>query len=313
MPRLHLAQAAGPALDGSSPATTGVYAGCVWQEYQLLLEHLRVPPTMHVLTGSGMNFMIGRVSYTFGLQGAQSSGVGRSPEPPRVPDAHVVHGKRQGSPTYACMLHEQRMRLLPPSLTLPFRIHAHHTPFLHATCSFLKGCCVFRRPVRGHGHGVLVVDGCHAPGAPGTAESRDQRSHLGRRQPHARPRDRHPHGAARRPLASGQVSFKSSTLLSLSSHASSRCVLYKGDCPITCASCRSKTFDAAADGYGRGEGCVVFMLRRSADRVASCEPLAVMHGASLSMLDKYTAQPQPPELCTMVGDLVGAGGPQSRA
>ena len=42
----------------------------MWQEYQLLLEHLRVPPTVHMLTGSGMNFMIGRVSYTFGLQGA---------------------------------------------------------------------------------------------------------------------------------------------------------------------------------------------------------------------------------------------------
>ena len=44
--------------------------GCVWQEYQVLLEHLQVTPTVAVLTGSGMNFMIGRVSYTLGLQGA---------------------------------------------------------------------------------------------------------------------------------------------------------------------------------------------------------------------------------------------------
>jgi len=79
--RWHLEQAAGPAMDGSSPATTGVYVGCVWQEYQLLLEHLRVPPTVHVLTGSGMNFMIGRMSYTFGLQGARPSGAGRSLQP----------------------------------------------------------------------------------------------------------------------------------------------------------------------------------------------------------------------------------------
>ena len=62
-------QATGALAESSSPASTGVYIGCVWQEYQLLLEHLRVPPTVHVLTGSGMNFMIGRVSYTFGLQG----------------------------------------------------------------------------------------------------------------------------------------------------------------------------------------------------------------------------------------------------
>jgi len=52
--------------------------------------------------------------------------------------------------------------------------------------------------------------------------------------------------------------------------------------PFVRAGCRSKTFDAAADGYGRGEGCVVFVLRRSADRVASSEPLAVMHGTALS-------------------------------
>lgn len=43
--------------------------GCVWQEYPALLHHLRIPDSAHVLTGSGMNFMVGRVSYTFGLQG----------------------------------------------------------------------------------------------------------------------------------------------------------------------------------------------------------------------------------------------------
>ena len=46
-----------------------MYVGCVWQEYQVLLAHLQVTPTVAVLTGSGMNFMIGRVSYTLGLQG----------------------------------------------------------------------------------------------------------------------------------------------------------------------------------------------------------------------------------------------------
>ena len=56
-------------LAGTSPASTGVYVGCVWQEYALFLEHQNVKPTVSILTGSGFNFMIGRVSYTFGLQG----------------------------------------------------------------------------------------------------------------------------------------------------------------------------------------------------------------------------------------------------
>ena len=67
-------QDAEPGLGGggssAARASTGVYVGCVWQEYARLLEHARVPPTTAVLTGSGMNFMVGRVSYTFGLQGA---------------------------------------------------------------------------------------------------------------------------------------------------------------------------------------------------------------------------------------------------
>ncbi|KAK9843587.1 hypothetical protein WJX84_002747 [Apatococcus fuscideae] len=54
---------------GASQASTGVYVGCVWQEYALFLEHHTVKPTVSILTGSGFNFMIGRVSYTFGLQG----------------------------------------------------------------------------------------------------------------------------------------------------------------------------------------------------------------------------------------------------
>ena len=47
-----------------------MYVGCVWQEYAAALERLAVAPSVAVLTGSGLNFMVGRVSYTFGLQGA---------------------------------------------------------------------------------------------------------------------------------------------------------------------------------------------------------------------------------------------------
>ena len=72
---------------GSREASTGVYVGCVWQEYQVLLEHLHVTPTAAVLTGSGINFMIGRVSYTLGLQGV----VQTSPS--------IVHAYFSGGPT----------------------------------------------------------------------------------------------------------------------------------------------------------------------------------------------------------------------
>lgn len=43
--------------------------GTVWEEYQHVLADLKVPQSVNVLTGSGMSFMIGRVSYTYGLQG----------------------------------------------------------------------------------------------------------------------------------------------------------------------------------------------------------------------------------------------------
>ena len=62
-------QDAKSALEGTSDSSTGVYMGSVWQEYPPLLADLRIPDAVHALTGSGMNFMVGRVSYTFGLQG----------------------------------------------------------------------------------------------------------------------------------------------------------------------------------------------------------------------------------------------------
>lgn len=43
--------------------------GCVWAEYRELLEGTRAPPSAAALTGSGLSFLAGRLSYTFGYQG----------------------------------------------------------------------------------------------------------------------------------------------------------------------------------------------------------------------------------------------------
>lgn len=65
------AQDGSSALASSQLASTGVYVGCVWQEYHLLLQQLAVPSSISILTGSGLNFTVGRVSYTFSFQGAK--------------------------------------------------------------------------------------------------------------------------------------------------------------------------------------------------------------------------------------------------
>ena len=63
----------GGMLTAADRASTGVYVGCVWTEYPVLLEALLgsidALPSPAALTGSGLHFTAGRVSYTFGFQG----------------------------------------------------------------------------------------------------------------------------------------------------------------------------------------------------------------------------------------------------
>lgn len=67
--RALMLQAATLDVASSNPATTGTYVGCVWSEYMVLQETCGVQPNVAALTGNGLTFLAGRVSYTFGLQG----------------------------------------------------------------------------------------------------------------------------------------------------------------------------------------------------------------------------------------------------
>jgi len=74
--RLLLESAAEALLTGNAlspangePSPVGVYVGCVWQEWAAVQGRLGVAETAAVLTGSGLNFMVGRVSFAMGLSG----------------------------------------------------------------------------------------------------------------------------------------------------------------------------------------------------------------------------------------------------
>lgn len=55
-------------------ATAGVYVGCMYSEYTQLQYSLGYKLSPGLVTGNGISYLVGRVSYTFGLQG----GVGRA-------------------------------------------------------------------------------------------------------------------------------------------------------------------------------------------------------------------------------------------
>lgn len=61
--------AAGHNIESLSGTAVGVYIGCIWLEYDKLLSANRVPAGAYMVTGNGLAFMSGRISYTFGLVG----------------------------------------------------------------------------------------------------------------------------------------------------------------------------------------------------------------------------------------------------
>jgi acyl transferase domain-containing protein len=76
---------------------------------------------------------------------------------------------------------------------------------------------------------------------------------------------------------------------------------------------RCKTFDVSADGYGRGEGCVVTVLERRPPGAAPA--LAVLAGSAINQdgrSSSLTAPNGPSQAALVRGVLDRAGGPGRR-
>ena len=58
-----------PRVGGLADTKTGVYVGCMYQEFTQLQYNLGMKISPGIATGNGISYLVGRVSYTFGLQG----------------------------------------------------------------------------------------------------------------------------------------------------------------------------------------------------------------------------------------------------
>ena len=66
----HLALTDARASLGSLADTrTGVYVGCMYQEFTQLQYNLGLKISPGIATGNGISYLVGRLSYTFGLTG----------------------------------------------------------------------------------------------------------------------------------------------------------------------------------------------------------------------------------------------------
>jgi acyl transferase domain-containing protein len=184
------------------PKTAGVYVGCVWTEYLTLQQELGLNPSANSLTGSGLNFTSGRVSYTFGLQGP---------------------------------------------------------------CVGLDTACSSSLVAAHLGHRGLLDGEVGEAVAGGT--------NL---------------------MLSATTGLHLARLGSLSSNG------------------RSKTFDSTADGYGRGEACVMVVIRRPGDVINGrvWPPLALMHGSAYNQDGRSSGltAPNGPAQTALVRSALGAAG-----
>ena len=58
-----------PRVGSLGDTKTGVYVGCMYQEFTQLQYNLGYKISPGIATGNGISYLVGRVSYTFGLQG----------------------------------------------------------------------------------------------------------------------------------------------------------------------------------------------------------------------------------------------------
>jgi hypothetical protein len=154
-------QDAAPALGGTSLASTGTYVGCVWSEYQVLQDSQRLKPSVASLTGSGLNFLVGRVSYTFGFQGeaaAAAAGQGALPwfaASWLPPGSSCTAGLLSKRCTTVCH-HPLLDKSVPAALC-------------HLPAPPLRTC----RPLHRHGHRLLLLPGSYPSGPPRPAGWRE--------------------------------------------------------------------------------------------------------------------------------------------
>lgn len=58
----------------TSQAVAGVYVGCMYQEYTDVLSSAGTKLSAAAATGNSRSFMVGRISYIFGLAGVLNPG-----------------------------------------------------------------------------------------------------------------------------------------------------------------------------------------------------------------------------------------------
>lgn len=137
----------GPAT--ATAASTGTYVGCVWSEYMILQESHGVQPSVAALTGSGLTFLAGRVSYTFGLQGEC------------LPWGPAVAAVRPGMHGGTFLKNTEILRMVLASSPVEW---PQIVGFRHSAC----------RTVHELGHSLLFFTGCCTPRPSSAAQWRGQ-------------------------------------------------------------------------------------------------------------------------------------------
>jgi Beta-ketoacyl synthase, N-terminal domain len=189
---------------------SGVYVGCMYQEYSGLMMAHGHTVTAALSTGNGISFMAGRMSYTFGLQVRSRAS--------HASDTLLLTAAARTLQRSACQQEQADV------LVLSCECLEHRCIFLF--CCTVFCCCVMstarvflgavraRRfsqlvrmhvwpatgPLHRHGHGVLVITGGAALGPHGAARRRGASCTGCRRQRNVAPGHNLRHLRPQRPV-----------------------------------------------------------------------------------------------------------------